>query len=66
MTDGLSGEGGLNKLDSSEGFGLARKKQSTPKVEGECFCLSAFWLPWPLAAKPKKDGLFLSHHRWAR
>ena len=43
VTDVLSGEGGLNQLDSSEGFGLARKRQSTPKVEGECLptCLFA-------------------------
>lgn len=39
----LSGEGGLDQLDSSEGFGLARKRQSTPKVEGKCLptCLLA-------------------------
>lgn len=65
VTDMLSGEGGLNKLDSSEGFGLARKMQSIPKLKGECLHICLL-LHWPLTAKQKKGGLFFSNHRWAK
>lgn len=64
VTDGLSGEGGLNKLDSSEGFGAARKRHRFLRWKGDCLhiCLSA-----ALAVAAKfKDRLFPGAHGGAK
>lgn len=63
VTDGLSGEGGLDKLDSSEGSGLARKRRSIPRVEGACLLPFGCVGLWLLNVRKMN---FFSDHRWAK